>query len=169
MDAIALAYQSQGEPCPLWVRAHFIWSVASSYALAHGASLAVICRADGCVKPNTFARFYSLRIEPVSSRLLCNVIGGKSWLVSRWDAENADAHWNVSSWDASPEGPLPHRYCQAVTTNRKDLKQIFRLKVEIPSNFCGERNSGLALSSSDVLTCGRGRPSIGLADYRRRC
>ncbi len=38
VDAIALAYQSQGEPCPMGVRAHSTRSVASSYALAHGAS-----------------------------------------------------------------------------------------------------------------------------------
>ncbi len=34
VDAVALAYQSQGEPCPLGVRAHSTRSVASSYALA---------------------------------------------------------------------------------------------------------------------------------------
>ncbi len=42
-----MAYQSQGEPCPLGVRAHSTQSVASSHALAHGASLADICRAAG--------------------------------------------------------------------------------------------------------------------------
>ncbi len=47
VDAITLAYQSQGEPCPLGVRAHSARSVASSHALAHGASLADICRAWG--------------------------------------------------------------------------------------------------------------------------
>ncbi len=47
VDAIALAYQSQGEPCPMGVRAHSTRSVASSYALVHGASLADICRAAG--------------------------------------------------------------------------------------------------------------------------
>ncbi len=57
VDAIALAYQSQGEPCPMGVRAHSTRSVASSYALAHGASLADICRAAGWATPNTFARF----------------------------------------------------------------------------------------------------------------
>ncbi len=72
VDAIALAYQSQGEPCPMGVRAHSTRSVASSYALAHGASLADICRAAGWATPNTFARFYSLRVEPVSSRVLGN-------------------------------------------------------------------------------------------------
>ncbi len=72
VDAIALAYQSQGEPCPLGVRAHSTRSVASSYALAHGASLADICRVAGWATPNTFARFYSLRVEPVSSRMLGN-------------------------------------------------------------------------------------------------
>ncbi len=68
VDTIALAYQSQGEPCPLGVTR----SVASFYALAHGASLADICRAAGWATPNTFARFYSLRVEPVSSRMLGN-------------------------------------------------------------------------------------------------
>ncbi len=47
VEAVALAYQSQGEPCPLGVRAHSTRSVASSHALAHGASLADICRAAG--------------------------------------------------------------------------------------------------------------------------
>ncbi len=70
VDAIALAYQSQGEPCPMGLRAHSTRSVASSYALAHGASLADICRAAGWATPNTFARFYSLRVEPVSSRVV---------------------------------------------------------------------------------------------------
>ncbi len=73
VDVIALAYQSQGEPCPLGVRAHSTRSAASSYALAHGASLAYICRAAGWATPNTFARFYSLRVEQVSSRVLGNM------------------------------------------------------------------------------------------------
>ncbi len=70
VEAVALAYQSQGEPCPLGVRAHSTRSVASSHALAHSASLADICRAAGWATPNTFARFYNLRVEPVSSRVL---------------------------------------------------------------------------------------------------
>ncbi|KAL0149369.1 hypothetical protein M9458_055407, partial [Cirrhinus mrigala] len=65
VDAISLSYQNQGEPCPLGVRAHSTRSVASSYALAHGASLADICRAAGWATPNTFARFYNLRVEAV--------------------------------------------------------------------------------------------------------
>ncbi|KAL0152350.1 hypothetical protein M9458_052073 [Cirrhinus mrigala] len=67
VDAISLAYEGQGELCPLGVRAHSTQSVASSYALVHGASLADICRAAGWATPNTFARFYNLRVEPVSS------------------------------------------------------------------------------------------------------
>ncbi len=60
VEAVALAYQSQGDQeC-----------VASSHALAHGASLADICRAAGWATPNTFTRFYNLRVEPVSSRVL---------------------------------------------------------------------------------------------------
>ena len=70
VDAIALAYESQGVPCPLRLRAHSTRGVASSWALAHGASLTDICRAAGWATPNTFARFYSLRVEPVSSRVL---------------------------------------------------------------------------------------------------
>ncbi len=73
-EAVALAYQSQGEPCPLGVRAHStpVESVASSHVLAHGASLADICRAAGWATPNTFSRFYSLCVEPVSSHVLGN-------------------------------------------------------------------------------------------------
>ncbi len=62
--------QSQGEPCPLGGRAHSTRSVASSHALAHGASLVDICRAAGWATPSTYARFYNLRVEPVSSRVL---------------------------------------------------------------------------------------------------
>ncbi len=47
VEAVTLAYQSQGEPCPLGVRAHSTRSVASFHALAHGASLVDICRAAG--------------------------------------------------------------------------------------------------------------------------
>ncbi len=36
VEAVALAYQSQGEPCPLGLRAHSTRSVASSHALVHG-------------------------------------------------------------------------------------------------------------------------------------
>ncbi len=53
VEAVALAYQSQGEPCPLGVRAHSTRSVASFRALAHDASLADICKAAGWAKPNT--------------------------------------------------------------------------------------------------------------------
>ncbi len=70
VEAVALAYQSQGMPCPLGVRAHSTRSVASSHALAHGASLADICRAAGWATLNTFAKFYNLRVEPVSSCVL---------------------------------------------------------------------------------------------------
>ncbi len=70
VDAIALAYQAQGVPCPPRLRAHSTRGVASSWALARGASLTDICRAAGWATPNTFARFYSLRVEPVSSRVL---------------------------------------------------------------------------------------------------
>ncbi len=72
VEAVALAYQSQGEPCPLGVRAHSTRSVASSHALAHATFLADIYSAAGWATPNTFARFYSRRVEPVYSRVLGN-------------------------------------------------------------------------------------------------
>ncbi len=65
VEAIVLAYQARRLPCPLGVRAHSTRGVASSWALARGASIAYICKAAGWATPNTFARFYNLRIEPV--------------------------------------------------------------------------------------------------------
>ncbi len=70
VEAIVLAYQARRLPCPLGVRAHSTRGAASSWALARGASIADICKAAGWATPNTFARFYNLRIEPVSSRVL---------------------------------------------------------------------------------------------------
>ncbi len=70
VDAITLAYEAQGVPCPLRLRAHSTRGVASSWVLARGASLTDICRAAGWATPNMFARFYSLRVEPVSSCVL---------------------------------------------------------------------------------------------------
>ncbi len=70
VDVITLAYEAQGVPCPIRLRAHSTRGVASSWVLARGASLADICRAACWATPNTFARFYSLRVEPVSSCVL---------------------------------------------------------------------------------------------------
>ncbi len=71
-EAIVLAYQARRLPCPLGVRAHSTRGVASSWALARGASIADICRAAGWTAPNTFVRFYNLHVEPVSSRVLAS-------------------------------------------------------------------------------------------------
>ncbi|XP_056619862.1 uncharacterized protein LOC130434030 [Triplophysa dalaica] len=70
VDAISLAYQSTGQPCPLAVRAHSTRSMASSWALAQGATLADICRAAGWATSSTFVRFYDLRVEQVSAHVL---------------------------------------------------------------------------------------------------
>ncbi len=70
VEAIVLAYQARRLPCPLGVREHSTRGVASSWTLARGASIADICRAASWATPNTFARFYNLRVEPVSSRVL---------------------------------------------------------------------------------------------------
>ncbi len=64
------ASPAQLSPAQLGVRAHSTRGVASSWALARGASIADICKAADWATPNTFARFYNLRIEPVSSRVL---------------------------------------------------------------------------------------------------
>ncbi len=66
----ARAYKAQSVPCPFRLRAHCTTSVASSWELAHGASLADICRAAGWATPNMFDKFYSLCVELVSSGVL---------------------------------------------------------------------------------------------------
>ncbi|CAM4650934.1 unnamed protein product [Leuciscus chuanchicus] len=78
VDAIVRAYESQDVPCPPRLRAHSTRSVTSSWALAQGASLTDICRAAGWATPNTFARFYSLRVEPVSSRVLASASSARN-------------------------------------------------------------------------------------------
>ncbi len=70
VDTITLAYEAQGVPCLLRLCAHSTRGVTSSWALAHGASLADICKAAGWAIHNTLARFYSLRVELVSSCVL---------------------------------------------------------------------------------------------------
>ncbi len=76
-----MAYQARRLPCPLGVRAHSTRGVASSWALARGASIADICKAAGWATPNTFARFYNLRIEPVV--LPCTCLGWPVTLETR--------------------------------------------------------------------------------------
>ncbi len=60
VDVVTLAYQKQSMSYPLRLRANSTWSIASSWALAHGALLTDIYRAVGWATPNTFARFFSL-------------------------------------------------------------------------------------------------------------
>ncbi len=66
----AQAYQAPSVPYTFRLRAHSTRSVASSWILARGDSLADICRAADWATLNSFARFYSLCVEPVSSCLL---------------------------------------------------------------------------------------------------
>ncbi len=70
VDAITLAYEAQGVPCPLRLYTHSTRGVVSSWALARGISLEDICRAAGWATTNMFARFYSLCVKPVSSCVL---------------------------------------------------------------------------------------------------
>ncbi len=57
--------QTEDGPLDSGCHHHGLWSTRC--ALPAGASLADICRPAGWVTPNTFARFYSLRVKPVSS------------------------------------------------------------------------------------------------------
>ncbi len=59
-----------GRDPPFRWRANSTRNVLSCWALARGALLTDISRAAGLATPNTFARFYSLRVEPVSSCVL---------------------------------------------------------------------------------------------------
>ncbi len=61
----------EGALTPLWeVGVRILNYLDDWLILAHGASLADICRAAGWATPNTFTRFYNLRVEPVSSQVL---------------------------------------------------------------------------------------------------
>ncbi|XDV35947.1 hypothetical protein PO909_005809 [Leuciscus waleckii] len=66
VEAISLAYESSGLPCPLAVRAHSTRSMAASKALLSGVSLQEVCDAAGWSSPLTFVRFYSLDLEAAS-------------------------------------------------------------------------------------------------------
>ncbi|KAI2645148.1 ORF V: Enzymatic polyprotein [Labeo rohita] len=82
VDAISLSYQNQGEPCPLGVRAHSTRSVASSYALAHGASLADICRAadiTGEREPGWCRLAAPFLMDPCAISLSCSL--RRTWVL----------------------------------------------------------------------------------------
>ncbi|KAI2647639.1 Transposon Ty3-G Gag-Pol polyprotein [Labeo rohita] len=82
VDAISLSYQNQGEPCPLGVRAHSTRSVASSYALAHGASLADISRAadiTGEREPGWCRLAAPFLMDPCAISLSCSL--RRTWVL----------------------------------------------------------------------------------------
>ncbi len=56
VDAITLAYQAQGVPCPFRLRAHSNEKCSVLLGAGSGTSLTDICRAAGWATPNTFAR-----------------------------------------------------------------------------------------------------------------
>lgn len=62
MDAFTFAYEARGLALPLGVRAHFSLGVASSKALAKGASLQDVCAVAGW-SLHTFIKFYSLDLD----------------------------------------------------------------------------------------------------------
>ncbi len=88
VEAIVLAYQARCLPCPLGVRAHSMRGIASSRALALGASILDICKAAGWTTPNMFARCYNLLIEPVSSRVEPDESGSTRGDTKSYEGEN---------------------------------------------------------------------------------
>ncbi|KAI2643794.1 Phosphoenolpyruvate carboxykinase (ATP) [Labeo rohita] len=78
VDAIALAYCSQGMECPIGVRGHSTRAIASSWAWAKGISIKDICMAAGWSLQNTFARFYKLDVSSLTSQVLLVSTGGNS-------------------------------------------------------------------------------------------
>ncbi len=70
VDAITLAYEAQGVPCPLRLYTHSTRGLYRPGHWARGISLEDICRAAGWATTNTFARFYSLCVKLVSSCVL---------------------------------------------------------------------------------------------------
>ncbi len=80
LDTITLAYEAQGVPCPLRLRAHSTRGVASSWALARGASLADICRAASFIAyvsnrfPSVFSPQMGSGTERPGSESACEVL-----------------------------------------------------------------------------------------------
>ncbi len=70
VEAIALAYSSQGMECPIGVRAHSTRAVGSLWAWTKGSSIKDICMAAGWTSQNTFARFYNLDVWSLASQVL---------------------------------------------------------------------------------------------------
>lgn len=70
VEAVRLAYHSQGLDCPIGVRAHSTRSLASSWAWAKGMSIQDICLAAGWSSHNTFAKFYNLDIPSFAPHVL---------------------------------------------------------------------------------------------------
>ena len=63
VEAIALAYTSQGLQPPVGLRAHLTWVLAASWALFRGVSVQDICAAASWSLPLTFDRFYMLDVS----------------------------------------------------------------------------------------------------------
>ncbi|KAL0146542.1 hypothetical protein M9458_058173 [Cirrhinus mrigala] len=70
VEAVRLAYDSQGLVCPIGVRAHSARSLAFSWAWAKGMSIQDICFAAGWSSHNTFVRYYNLDIPSFAPHVL---------------------------------------------------------------------------------------------------
>ncbi|XP_034065716.1 uncharacterized protein LOC117542252, partial [Gymnodraco acuticeps] len=66
VEAIALAYTSQGLQAPTGLRAHSTRGLATSWALFKGVSIQDICAAASWSSPLTFVRFYRLDVSAPS-------------------------------------------------------------------------------------------------------
>lgn len=70
VEAIALAYASLNEHCPVGLKAHSTRGMASSWAWSTGISIVDICNAAGWSSPSTFVRFYSLDVPALQAQVL---------------------------------------------------------------------------------------------------
>ena len=73
VEAIALAYTSQGLQAPTGLRAHSTRGLATSWALFKGVSIQDIYAAASWSSPLTFVRFYRLDVSAPS--VACAVLG----------------------------------------------------------------------------------------------
>ena len=66
VEAIKAAYMSTGTQPPEALRAHSTRGVATSWALARGASVREICESANWASPSTFVAFYHLDVSASS-------------------------------------------------------------------------------------------------------
>ncbi|KAG1949434.1 calcium-dependent secretion activator [Pimephales promelas] len=144
---------------PPWCDGPFHSECSLLLALAHGASLTDICRAAGWATPNTFARFYNLRIEPVSSHVLVSASSGSAQVSSlaRHSTPGLDNLESSSTDDAGTTALLWMLASNGSGTSedlfwKLDALQTFIRDLHWPEEeFAKHLESRLKLMSSDMI------------------